>query len=188
MANNKTLVSFQGTFSNAIQVCIEGVIEIMPDKPYREVITIHGTNVTLEQGASPIENLGVVGGQEMFKHVNFLDPKFRPENYNKADGAPLRMFDSDSVKIDLSKRSIEDMGFWHRNVDYNEIIFCFRGALRWETEMGTVTLHAGEMILIPKGISHRSMLCDESEEENMLLELKVRDELTYVGDGDAAKG
>ena len=155
----------------------------MPDKPFRELITIHGSNVTLEQAASPIENLGVVGGGGKFKKVDFLDPKFQPENYNKADGAPLRMFASDSVKIDLSKRSKEDMGFWHRNVDDNEIIFCFRGALRWETEMGTVTLKAGEMILIPKGISHRSMLCEESEEENILLELKIRDELTYDLEG-----
>ena len=160
----------------------------MPSKPYREVITIHGTNVTLEQSAPPVENLGVTSGQDMFKKVDFFDPKFRPENYNKADGSPLRMFDADGVKIDLSKRSLEDMGFWHRNVDYNEVIFCVRGALRWETEMGTETLHAGEMILIPKGISHRSILCDESEEENILLELKIRDQLTYVGDGEPAKG
>ncbi|MBT4749860.1 MAG: hypothetical protein HOO19_11050, partial [Rhodospirillaceae bacterium] len=98
----------------------------MPSKPYREVITIHGTNVTLEQSAPPVENLGVTSGQDMFKKVDFFDPKFRPENYNKADGSPLRMFDADGVKIDLSKRSHEDMGFWHRNVDYNEVIFCVR--------------------------------------------------------------
>lgn len=153
----------------------------MTDTPRREIVTIHGTNVTLDHADSPVKNLGVASGADMFKYLNVLDPKFRPENYNKADGSPLRMFDSESVKIDLSKRSREDMGFWHRNVDYNEIIFCFRGALRWETEMGTVTLHAGEMILIPKGITHRSMLCEESEEENILLELKVRDELAYVG-------
>ncbi|MEJ2120165.1 MAG: hypothetical protein P8Z76_05520, partial [Alphaproteobacteria bacterium] len=67
-------------------------------------------------------------------------------------------------------------------VDYHDVIFCVRGALKWETEMGTVTLKEGEMILIPKGITHRSMLCEESEAENVLLELKVRDELVYVGD------
>ena len=78
------------------------------------------------------------------------------------------------------------MGFWHRNVDYHEVIFCFRGALRWETEMGTVTLREGEMILIPKGITHRSMLCPESAEENILLELKVADALTYVGEGETS--
>jgi quercetin dioxygenase-like cupin family protein len=48
--------------------------------------------------------------------------------------------------------------------------------------LGTVVLKAGEMIIIPKGITHRSLLCDDSEEENVLLELKVRDELEYVGD------
>jgi mannose-6-phosphate isomerase-like protein (cupin superfamily) len=154
----------------------------MSDRPKREVVTIDGATVTLSHPVSPIENAGVEGGGELFHHLDVLDPRFRPENYNKADGAPLRLFDADSVKIDLSKRSHEDMGFWHRNVDYHEVIFCFRGALRWETELGTVTLKAGEMIVIPKGITHRSMLCPESEEENILIELKVRDGLTYVGD------
>jgi hypothetical protein len=45
-----------------------------------------------------------------------------------------------------------------------------------------VTLHAGEILVIPKGITHRSMLCDESEAENILIELKVRDLLNFVGD------
>lgn len=147
----------------------------------REVVTIHGTNVTLNLSDSPIKNLGVGAGAELFKYLSVLDPKFRPENFDKADGTPLRLFDSPAVKIDVSKRSKEDMGFWHRNVDANEIIFCFRGALRWETEMGTVTLREGEMILIPKGITHRSMLCEESKDENILIELKITDQLKYVG-------
>ena len=92
------------------------------------------------------------------------------------------MFDSPTVKIDVSKRSKEDMGFWHRNVDSHEVIFCVRGALRWETEMGTRVLKEGDMMIIPKGITHRSMLCEESLEENVLIELKVRDKLNYVGD------
>ncbi len=147
----------------------------------REVVTIDGTNVTLELGESPIRNLGVLTGAEMFKYLSILDSKYTPENYDKADGSPLRLFDSDALKVDVSKRSKEDMGFWHRNCDYHEIIFCFRGALRWETEMATVTLREGEMILIPKGITHRSMLCDESAEQNILIELKIRDKLTFVG-------
>jgi hypothetical protein len=152
------------------------------EQPKREVVTIEGVNVTLQLGESPVKNLGVTTGAELLHLVNILDPKYRPENYNKADGTPLRMFESPSVKIDLSKRSKEDMGFWHRNVDAQEVIICFRGALRWETEMKTVTLHAGEILVIPKGITHRSMLCDESEAENILIELKVRDSLAFVGD------
>jgi len=74
------------------------------------------------------------------------------------------------------------MGFWHRNIDCNEVIFRVRGALRWETEMGAVILKEGEVLVIPKGISHRSMLCEESIEENVLIELKCTDKLNYVGD------
>jgi mannose-6-phosphate isomerase-like protein (cupin superfamily) len=158
----------------------------MTEPPLREVVTIDGRNVTLELETSPVRNLGVAEGAERFRKLDVFDPKFRPENYQKADGAPLRLFASGAVNIDLSKRSHEDMGFWHRNVDYHEVIFCVRGALRWETEMGTVTLKEGEMILIPKGITHRSMLCAESLDENILLELKIRDALSYVGDDKPA--
>ncbi len=150
--------------------------------PLSERITIDGVNVVVEHAQSPIENKGIETGGERLKLLNVLDPKFRPENYKKADGAPLRLFDAAGVKVDLSKRSHEDMGFWHRNVDFHEVIFCFKGALRWETEMGTVILREGDMMVIPKGITHRSALCEESAEENILLELKVRDELVYVGD------
>lgn len=154
----------------------------MSKAPFREVITIHGKTVSIEKATSPVDHLDVTPHEDMLKCLNVFDERFRPQNYNKADGTPLRLFDAASVKIDLSKRSVEDMGFWHRNVDYNEIIFCVRGALCWETELGTVTLHEGDMILIPKGITHRSMLCDDSKEENVLLELKISDEITYVGD------
>ena len=154
----------------------------LPKPPLREVVTIDGTNVTLQVKSNPIEHDGVLTGHELFHYLNIFDSKFQPSNYNKADGSPLRLFDAKSVKIDVSKRSKEDMGFWHRNVDYHEVIICVRGALRWETEMGTVVLKEGEMILIPKGITHRSMLCAESLPENVLIELKVAEKLTYVGD------
>ena len=157
---------------------------VAPPAPCREVVTIDGSNVTLERTASPLDGVTVTAAApELLNMLDLLDPKFRPENYSKADGTPLRLFDSDALKLDVSKRSREDMGFWHRNVDYHEIIICFQGALRWETELGAVTLRAGEMIVIPKGITHRSMLCDDSAEENVLIELKVRDALRYVGDG-----
>jgi hypothetical protein len=154
----------------------------LPKAPLREVITIDGVNVELEVKDNPVENLGVLKSKELLHYLNIFDPKFKPSNYNKADGTPLRLFDSSTLKIDVSKRSKEDMGFWHRNIDCNEVIFCVRGALRWETEMGAVILKEGEVLVIPKGISHRSMLCEESIEENVLIELKCTDKLNYVGD------
>lgn len=151
-------------------------------KEFREVVTINGKNVVLMHDEPPVRNKGVVEREEIFRMLNIFDDKYQPSNFNKADGTPLRIYTSDGCKIDLSKRSKEDMGFWHRNIDAHEVIICVKGALRWETEMGTKTMRPGDMLLIPKGIAHRSMLCEESLAENVLIELKVNDELIYVGD------
>ena len=154
----------------------------MTAKPTRELVSVDGRNIVLERPRSPLADVSVADGKERFHCLNILDARFRPENYDKADGTPLRLFDGAGVKIDVSKRSKEDMGFWHRNVDAHEIIFCVKGALRWETEMGVKTMHEGDMMFIPKGIAHRSMLCEDSAEENVLVELKLFDnEVNYVG-------
>jgi len=154
---------------------------------FRELVTINGKNIVLLHDEPPVRNAGVAEREEVFRMLNIFDDKYRPANYDKADGSPLRLYTSETCKVDVSKRSKEDMGFWHRNIDDHEIIFCVKGALRWETEMGTKTMHPGDMLLIPKGIAHRSMLCEDSAAENVLIELKVRDEPIYVGDNTAKK-
>ena len=150
--------------------------------PNRELITIDGKNVVVQRDTSPMENGGILENAEALRLFNIFDDKFQPSNYGLADGKPLRMYDAKTVKIDLSKRSKEDMGFWHRNADAHEIIFCVKGALRWETEMGVRIVRPGDMLFIPRGIAHRSTLCEESEEENVLVELKISEELTYVAE------
>src|ERR1700676_1411626 len=114
----------------------------------REVVTMNGKNVVLAHHASPIENAGVLENSDIFRILNIFDRKFRPSNMNKADGTPLRIYSAERLKIDLSKRSKEDMTFWHRNIDAHEIIICVKGALRWETEMGTRTMRPGDMLFI----------------------------------------
>lgn len=156
----------------------------MSKTPTRELITIDGKNVVLQRDTSPMINGGVLENLEALRLFNIFDEKFQPSNFGLADGKPLRMYDGATVKIDLSKRSKEDMGFWHRNSDAHEIIFCVKGALRWETEMGERIVRPGDMLLIPRGIAHRSTLCEESEEENVLVELKISEELNYVAEGD----
>ena len=149
---------------------------------YRELVTINGKNVVLAHNEPPVVNAGVLEMAEIFRMFNIFDEKFSPSNIDKADGTPLRLYTSDKVKVDVSKRRKHDMGFWHRNVDAHEIIICVKGALRWETEMGIKTMHEGDMMFIPKGIAHRSMLCEDSAEENVLVELKLFDnEVNYVG-------
>jgi ethanolamine utilization protein EutQ (cupin superfamily) len=149
---------------------------------YRELVTINGKNVVLAHNEPPVINAGVLEFAEIFRMFNIFDEKFSPTNIDKADGTPLRLYTSDRVKVDVSKRRKHDMGFWHRNIDAHEIIFCVKGALKWETEMGVKIMHPGDMLFIPKGIGHRSMLCEDSTDDNVLIELKIADELTYVGD------
>ena len=150
--------------------------------PYRELVTINGKNVVLAHNEPPVVNAGVLENEDIFRMINIFAEKFSPSNIDKADGTPLRLYTSDRVKIDVSKRRKHDMGFWHRNIDAHEIIFCVKGALKWETEMGVKIMHPGDMLFIPKGIGHRSMLCEDSTDENVLIELKIADELTYVGE------
>jgi len=150
--------------------------------PTREVITIDGKNVVMQRDTSPMINGGIIENLEALRMFNIFDDKFQPTNKGLADGKPLRLYDGKITKVDLSKRSKEDMGFWHRNADAHEIIFCVKGALRWETEMGIRVMHPGDMLFIPRGIAHRSTLCEDSADENVLIELKVAEELPYVGE------
>ena len=149
---------------------------------YRELVTINGKNVVLAHNEPPVINAGVLENGDIFRMINVFAEKFSPSNIDKADGTPLRLYTSDRVKVDVSKRRKHDMGFWHRNIDAHEIIFCVKGALKWETEMGVKIIHPGDMLFIPKGIGHRSMLCEDSSDDNVLNELKIADDLTYVGE------
>lgn len=149
---------------------------------YRELVTINGKNVVLAHKEPPVVNAGVLEMAEIFRMFNIFDEKFSPSNIDKADGTPLRLYTYNGCKVDVSKRRKHDMGFWHRNIDAHEIIFCVKGALKWETEMGVKIMHPGDMLFIPKGIGHRSMLCEDSTDDNVLIELKIYDELTYVGE------
>ena len=152
--------------------------------PSREVITTADYRLELDHGPD-FQLPKILAGAEQLTVFSVYDDRIRPENYAKADGAPLRVLDSHNAKLDVSKRSVEDMGFWHRSTDFSEIIICVKGALRWETELGTNVLTPGDVLVIPRGVAHRSALCQESDEQNVLIEVKVRDDFTYVGPTEA---
>lgn len=153
----------------------------MPGTPDREIVTIDGRNVVLARPQTPLANGGVIENAELLRVIALFAADLRPDNFAQADGKPMTLFAGDQVRVDLSKRSHTDMGFWHRNIDAHEIILCLRGALRWETEMGERILTPGEMLFIPRGIAHRSALCAQSEAENVLVEIKIAGPVSYVG-------
>ena len=144
---------------------------------YSEKFSWAGKELVVERDKPSVEGVSADGKQVKLEKVDVNDPSLRPSNYDKADGTILPIFKADGVRIDLSKRTKHPMTFWHRNMECDELIFCYQGGIRWETELGNITLNSGEMFVIPKGVAHRSLPPPDSQEENIIIELKVRSEI-----------
>jgi len=140
---------------------------------YTEKFTWAGKELTIKREKSPVDVLSAESAQIKLEKLNVNDPALRPSNYARAEGTVLPLFQAEGVRLDLSKRTKEPMNFWHRNMDCDELIFCYKGAIHWETELGNITLQSGEMFVIPKGIAHRSLPPPDSQEENIIIELKI---------------
>jgi mannose-6-phosphate isomerase-like protein (cupin superfamily) len=52
---------------------------------------------------------------------------------------------------------------WHSHEHEDELFFVHRGEFRMEFRDRSVTLHAGEMIVVPRGIEHRPVADQECE-------------------------
>ncbi len=140
---------------------------------YTEKFTWAGKELTIKREKSPVDVLSAESAQIKLEKLNVNDPALRPSNYARAEGTVLPLFQAEGVRLDLSKRTKEPMTFWHRNMECDELIFCYKGAIHWETELGNITLQSGEMFVIPKGIAHRSLPPLDSQEENIIIELKI---------------
>ena len=140
---------------------------------YTEKFTWAGKELTIKREKSPVDVLSAESAQIKLEKLNVNDPALRPSNYARAEGTVLPLFQAEGVRLDLSKRTKEPMNFWHRNMDCDELIFCYKGAIHWETELGNITLQSGEIFVIPKGIAHRSLPPPDSQEENIIIELKI---------------
>ena len=147
---------------------------------YTEKFTWGAKELIVKRETSPIEMVSAESKQVKLEIINVNDPNLRPSNYDKADGTILPLLQADGVRVDLSKRTKEPMSFWHRNMDCDELIFCHKGGIRWETELGNISLRPGEMFVIPRGIAHRSLLPENSEGENIIIELKIRGEVSKL--------
>jgi homogentisate 1,2-dioxygenase len=147
---------------------------------YTEKFTWGGKQLIIKRQISPVDMLSAESSHYKLDKINVADPALRPSNYDKAEGTPLPVLQADGVRIDVSKRTKEPMNFWHRNMDADEVIFCFKGGIRWETELGNISLGPGEMFVIPKGVAHRSLPPENSEGENIIIELKIRGEVSKL--------
>ena len=52
---------------------------------------------------------------------------------------------------------------WHHHEDVDELFWVLQGELRIEFRERTVTLHAGEMLVVERGVEHRPVAEEEVE-------------------------
>ena len=68
---------------------------------------------------------------------------------------------------------------WHSHADADELFLCWRGEFRVEFRDRTVTLSAGEMLSVPRGVEHRTASDEEAE-------VLIFEPSAVVNTGDAA--
>lgn len=86
------------------------------------------------------------------KVINY--EQLTPSNELRAEGEVLRLLASGTANVDLSRRR-SPMQYWHRNMDYDEVIIVIRGSAKWATDLGEFLIKVGEMLFIPRGIAHK---------------------------------
>ena len=149
---------------------------------YREKLTwANGKEVVITRPTPPVQVESVEGTSVDLVRLNVHDARLLPSNYADAEGTPLPLLGAEGFRLDLSWRTKVAMGYWHRNIDYDEIIVCVQGGMTWETELGTVAIQPGDVLLLPRGLAHRPIPPEGSESANVLLELKVRGDVKPLG-------
>lgn len=51
---------------------------------------------------------------------------------------------------------------WHSHEETDEFFLVIKGSIRIEMKQGDVTLNAGEMYVVPKGVEHRPVADEEA--------------------------
>jgi len=81
-------------------------------------------------------------------------PKLRPFDMLTEPNQRLKIFESADVRVGVE--SVTGTGHFRRNSDFDEVLIQFCGASHVESEFGKFDLGAGEVLVIPGGVSHRS--------------------------------
>lgn len=137
----------------------------------KEKITSKGVNVVFSREKTA-EVYDLDSHSEVIKYASLIPP-----NMDKPDLAPLKMLAGDGISVEVSRRR-SVMPFWHRNMDFDEVIICVSGKATWKTEQGEYELKAGELLYIPRGVGHNAAA--EPDSDYMAIEIKSRSELTNV--------
>ena len=104
-----------------------------------------------------------------------IDDKFaafaehwRPKIVAQANGQDIRLVKTKGVFP------------WHSHADAEETFLCWKGEFRVEFRDHLVTLGPGEMVVVPRGVEHRTASDDEAE-------VLIFEPSEVVNTGDAAE-
>ena len=82
------------------------------------------------------------------------------------DAAELRAM----IRVEVALAKVQGEFVWHHHADTDEVFIVIDGILEIEFREGKVTLEAGEMFVVPKGVEHKPSA--EKECQIMLVEPK----------------
>ncbi len=62
-------------------------------------------------------------------------------------------------------RAVKTQGVfpWHRHEHADEVFVCWRGVFRIELRDRVIELHPGQLVVVPRGVEHRTASDDEAE-------------------------
>jgi mannose-6-phosphate isomerase-like protein (cupin superfamily) len=93
----------------------------------------------------------------MHKAIN-LEDKFSQFSEH---WAPRRIAQVNNYDVRIVKLKGEFV--WHSHADTDELFYVLKGSLTIELRDGAVTLSAGEMYVVPRGVEHRPVAAEECE-------------------------
>ena len=76
-------------------------------------------------------------------------------------GTPLAIADINGTLVKIGK--FKGAFVWHSHEHEDELFWCLAGRLTIQFRDGDVKLEAGEMILVPRGVEHRSVAEQEAQ-------------------------
>jgi len=83
-------------------------------------------------------------------------PDLRPFDLIKAPHQSVGLLANPDMRVSVDSAA-GPAPIFHRNIDFDTVIVQFAGNCRVENEMSVEQLAAGEVLLIPRGIAHRSI-------------------------------
>ena len=94
-----------------------------------------------------------------------------PPDAESPYGEAVKLFYSDDLTLWFSRRR-ESMPFFFRNCNADELHLISRGEMIYETDFGNISVSDGDFVLIPKGVTYRTVMRGSQDPIQVIYESK----------------